>query len=159
MKNQTIVLAFFTMLYFLTSAAMAQETTGKNEKSKKAAVENKSFNFTAQYAQPMKGGNRYLTGNYFLKVKKDTVISDLPYMGRVFAPSMSGEGGLKFTSLDFTHETKMRKKGGYDVLIRTRDTKGYTLRFTLFEDGNATLSVSGTDRESISYRGTFKYLE
>lgn len=158
MKNQTIVLTLFAMLYLFTSA-IAQETTGKTDKNKKAVVENKSFKFTAQYAQPMKGGSRYLTGNYFLEVKKDTVVSDLPYMGRVYTPSMSGEGGLKFTSLDFTHETKMRKKGGHDVLIRTRDTRGYTLRFTLFEDGNATLSVSGTDRESITYRGTFKYIE
>ena len=97
-----------------------------------------------------------MTGNYFLKVTKDTVTADLPYIGRVYSPSMSGDGGIKFTSTDFTTETKTRKKGGWDVTIRTKDTSGnFVFRVTLFEENTGSIGVTASDRESINYTGKF----
>jgi hypothetical protein len=150
MKNLRSALTVILLLAFAT--AVAQDS----KKEDKAKVENKTFHFTAEYISPMKGGRRFLTGNYFLTVTNESVISELPYVGRMYSPSMSGDGGIKFTSTDFTVETKVRKKGGLDITIRTNDTGGnFVFRVTMFEDNTGTMGVTASDRESVTYSGKF----
>jgi hypothetical protein len=150
MKNLKTSLTVLLLLALTT--AFAQDS----KKEDKPKVENKTFHFTAEYISPMKGGRRYLTGNYFLTVTNESVICELPYVGRVYSPSMSGDGGIKFMSTDFTVETKARKKGGWDITVRTKDTSGnFVFRVTMFEDKTGSIGVTASDRESINYSGKF----
>lgn len=150
---KTIKLAFTLLLLLAFLTTFGQDS---KKEAGKSNVENKAFHFNAEYMSPLKGGRRYLTNSYFLRVTKDTVSADLPYMGRVYSPSISGEGGIKFTSTDFTVETKARKKGGWDVTVRTKDTSGnFVFRVTLFEGNTGALSVTSSDREAINYSGKF----
>jgi hypothetical protein len=92
---------------------------------------------------------------YGFKINGDTLTSNLPYMGRAYMADIgSTDGPLDFTSYKFDYSVKPRKKGGWSIQIKIRDTKGEQ-RFNLSvrENGMAMLSVSSVDRESISYNG------
>jgi hypothetical protein len=142
---------------FVSENAFSQDA-GKEKTDKissiKTQIDNKSFVFLAKSASPLKGGIRHLTSSYTLKVDSATVVSDLPYYGRVYNATYGGDGGIKFTSSEFEYKTEVRKKGGWTIQINTKDLRGnFKLRLTVFEDGNSTLQVIGNDRESISYHG------
>ena len=117
-------------------------------------LESKHWTFQAQSMSPTGGGMRQLSTGYVLTVHGDSLICDLPYMGRVYQPTISSNGGLTFISTKFTYENKERKKGGWSLNLQTKDQPN-SRRFmlTIFEDGNVSLSVNCTERQQISYRG------
>lgn len=148
---------FLSACLFVFEDAFSQEA-GKigTDKLKmiKTQVENKSFVFLARSVRPMKGGTRHLTSTYTLEVDSATVVSDLPYYGRVYQAAYGGDGGIKFSSADFEYKTEVRKKGGWIIQIKTKDLRNnFQLRLTVMENGNTSLQVNGNDRESISYDG------
>jgi hypothetical protein len=161
--------SYSCIIFFLCAGLLnfgngySQETgKGKPEQAKeiKSQIENKSFVFLATSARPMKGGSRYLTSTYTLKVDSATVVSDLPYYGRVYQASYGGDGGIKFTSSNFEYKTELRKKGGWNIQINTKDlTNNFKLRLTVYESGNASLQVIANDRETISYQGEIRNSE
>lgn len=121
-------------------------------------IEKKQFEFLAQSVTPTKGGTRQLNPGYTVLVKGDTLICYLPYFGRVYQPSFgTSDAGLDFTSTQFDYQTKVRKKGGWDVKMKTKDlTKQRQLSMTIFQNGTASLTVISSDRESISFLGSLK---
>ncbi len=119
--------------------------------------------FEANYANPMREGQRQLTSPYDLKVTKDTIIAFLPYFGESYmAPNdpSTDEGGIKFTSTNFSYTTKQNKNGNWNILIKPKD-KNITdwrdveqLRLSISTNGYATLDVISTHRDPISFYGT-----
>jgi hypothetical protein len=120
-----------------------------------SAIDQKSITFLAQWMSPMKGGSRQLNPGYELTVKGDTLIANLPYVGRAYQASMDNDGGFNFTSYQFDYQIKLRKKGGWNITIKTKDLKSQRqFNLTIFQNGSASLNVSCNDRESISYNGS-----
>ena len=153
------ILAF---LIFCGRPANAQDTKKDKDAAKAAAIKNlvdsQNYVFIAQSAMPMSGTIRQLTPDYDLKVSKTSIVSYLPYFGRAYtAPIDPTKGGIQFTSKDFQYTTTPRKAGGWDVLIKPkdyRDVQQMTLSIT--ESGYATLQVTSTSRQPISFNGYVK---
>lgn len=140
-------------------SGLAQDSKKSKDSEKgaavKALIDEPRYVFKVQSVTPMKGGMRQLTPGYTLKVSKDTVSAELPYFGRLYqATPGSSEGGIKFTSTSFDYNTKPRKKGGWDIVIKPKDG-GYVqeMYLTVFENGSASLDVNCRDRQPISYNG------
>jgi hypothetical protein len=111
--------------------------------------------FRARSAQSMGGHTRQLTSEYTLKVTPDTVVAFLPYFGRAYtAPMDPTKGGIQFTSTRFTGNTDARKKGGWSVTITPNDVRDVQrLNLTVSTEGYATLNVTSTQRQPISFTG------
>jgi len=61
---------------------------------------------------------------------------------------------VKFVSKDFGYDMKPRQKGGWDIIIKPKESQ-YVREcdLTVFENGNANLVVLSNNRQSISYSG------
>ena len=150
----------------------AQDTAKKSRKERKAEKEakkiekikhlinSKTFVFDATHVMPMGGGTKYLNYDYDVKIEKDTVDSYLPFYGVAYYTDYNPT----HSAFDFkkpVEEYKMEKeKDGYMIDIATRngmDHINYT--FHISELGFATLHVTSTNRQSISYYGTINEIE
>lgn len=153
-------LLIFPLLFAVDSfTAIAQEVKREkqevNSQSVKAAVESGKFVFKAKSATPSRGGVIQLTSEYEMSVSPDEIKSELPYFGRSFSGGYGGsESGITFTTNEFEYDVKPKKKGGWDVTIKPNDASQISKLFlTITSTGYATLRVTSTDRDSISYSG------
>lgn len=147
------MILFIAMLCFAFNAS-AQDSAALA--MVKQWVETKAFTFHASTMTPSKGGMRQLTGvNYTVRVSGDTLICDLPYFGRVFTvSSVTGDNGMNFTSYQFTYDSKAGKKNKWLLTIKTKDLSAdRDLSFVFFDNGTATLNITSSDRQFISYQG------
>ncbi|MBC7828583.1 MAG: DUF4251 domain-containing protein [Chitinophagaceae bacterium] len=156
-KFTKIFLFFFSLLAF-TNLTMAQdEKTDKSDKeaSVKPMIDAQRYVFKAQSVHPSRGRVVQLTSEYDLSVSGDTVRSYLPYFGRAYSAPLDGRGGgIDFLSRDFEYNQKERKKGGWDISIKPRDINDVRELFlTVFDNGTASLRVSSSNREPISFNG------
>lgn len=118
-------------------------------------VQDKQYTFIAQSASPMRGSIRQLSPGYDLRVAGDSVIAYLPYFGRAYtAPDNLTGGGIKFTSIKADYQVKARNKGGWDITIKPKDASDVQqLNLTVFQNGSASLQVTTTNRQPISFNG------
>lgn len=117
-------------------------------------INSKNFVFKAQTVLPLGGGVRQLTTNYDVRLLGDSMVAYLPYFGRAYVADFNGGGGVNFTSTQFDYKIFNRKKGGWNIDIKPKDTKDVRqLYFTIFENGYATLQVTSENRQAISYNG------
>ena len=146
----------FISVNVLIALSAAVIVHAQTDVTMQSAIESKAYTFIAQSASPQTGGIIRLTGGitYTLKVNGDTLVCDLPYYGRAYNATYGGDAGLKFTSVKFEHKVKTKKKGRWDVHIRTKDlTTNRDLWLTIFENGSTTVNVSSSDRQAINYQG------
>ncbi|QNR84692.1 DUF4251 domain-containing protein [Pedobacter riviphilus] len=167
MKRLNLILSLaFLSLGFQSFAQTNKETTVK-------IVADKNYTFVANSAMPMsnndinrvlammpggQGGSTInLTGSqYDVKVTKDSIVAYLPYYGRSFqAPMDPTQGGIKFTSKDFTYTESKNKKGVYTIQINTKDVKRENYRFTIniSTNGYASLTASSVNKQPIIFNG------
>lgn len=114
-----------------------------------------NFLFRVQTATPMNGRLIQLTSEYEVKVTKDSIISFLPYFGRAFtAPMDPTKGGINFTSTQFSNKLRQRRNGGWELTIKPSDAPEIqTFNFSITPSGYATLQVTSTNRQPISFYG------
>jgi len=154
--------AFLLMLIIVN--ANAQQTAKQIKQQEKAAsikhkIDEQKYTFEAQYAQPLRGGQRYLTSDYDLRVKKDSVIAWLPYFGQVYmdVPYNPTDDGIKFTSTKFDYKITEKKKGGWTITILLHDVRRtQNLLLDVFANGSATLHVTSNSRDAITFLGYIK---
>ena len=127
---------------------------GISQASVKEMVETKQFVFQAQSLTPLKGSMRTLAPGYTMKVSPDTIICDLPYVGRAFQASYgSSDGGMKFHAGEYDYTVKEKKKG-WTINITPKKVSGSPrVIVSVFDNGNARVVITSTDRESITYNG------
>lgn len=160
------------LLFFLALGCSlitrAQSNPSKEEKEQaqqvwiKNLVDSQLYIFDAHMAIPLGGRTIQLTGNsYDLKITRDAIVSDLPYYGRAYsAPLDPAKSGVQFTSKKFDYRATSRKKGGWDILIRTKDMQeDWQLSLTITQDGYANLQVNGGSRSPISFSGLITELQ
>lgn len=142
-------LVMILLLSFINSSAQV-----KGDELKKLLKE-REYVFIAQSALSQRGQNINLTSEYDLKVGQNEVESYLPFYGRAYtAPIDPTQGGIKFTSKNFTYKEKIGKKGGWEITIIPNDYKDVnTLNLSISENGYATLSVNSNQRSNISFYG------
>lgn len=159
MKNKIIKHSYFLWLAMIAFALFPLTTEAQNKKDKKEQIkriiEAQDYVFKAQSALPTGGATRQLTGDYDLRISKDTILSDLPYFGRAFtAPLNPSEGPLRFTSTEFQYSVANRKKGGWNVTITPKDVQDpRQLNMSIFDNGTASVVVTSYNRQPISFNG------
>ena len=144
--------------------ANAQQTAKQIKQQEKAAsikhkINAQKYTFIAQYAQPLRGGQKYLTSDYDLRVKRDSIIAWLPYFGRAYmdVPYNSTDDGIKFTSTKFDYKIVEKKKGGWTITIVLNDVRrSQKLFLDVFTNGSATLQVASNSRDAITFQGYIK---
>jgi hypothetical protein len=118
-------------------------------------IESRVFVFKANYALPLGGSTVNLTSDYDLKIKNDSVFSFLPYFG----VAHTAEYGSRTSPMDFDlpllNYSLEKNKKGFSITFDVKNQIDF-LKFSLqvSESGFASLSVTSTNRQSISYTGT-----
>jgi hypothetical protein len=164
MKKLIRIALFFIAMGVLAGAALAQTSSKQAAKDAKAAelkgkVEEGHFTFVAQFIQPMGGEQHYLTDEYDLRVKKDSVIAWLPYIGRVYldAPIFPDDNGVKFSSTKFDYKIQPKKKDGWSITVNLNDVKRSSkLIFDISSTGSAYLTILSNTRDQVAYLGYIK---
>jgi hypothetical protein len=140
-------------LFLLTAMALPDLAAAQPLKT---LIDSQSYVFQPQSAQTLRGNVRYLTtDSYSLRIARDQIVSDLPYFGRACAaPTDPDESSLRFTIKEFTYTLKPAKKDGWTVTIEPKDKRSIQkLTIDITADGYATLQVTNTDRDPISFYG------
>jgi hypothetical protein len=172
MKTLVKLCFVFACIIGFTNILNAQTTRKERQAIKQAAISkmvmDTSYIFEANYATPLTGGQRNLTSDYDFKVTKDTITAFLPYFGRAYlAPSnpTTNEGGIKFTSTNYSYSLKQRKNGNWVIIIKPKDTNisdwrdVQSLTLDISADGYASLQVISTNRDAISFNGEIVGIE
>lgn len=158
MKPRIWSLAFILALTGLGVSCAAQSRSSRKQTQVahiQELISSGRYVFRARSAQSMGGHTRHLTSEYTLTVMPDTVVAFLPYFGRAYsAPMDPTKGGIQFTSTRFTNKTDAGKKGGWSVTITPNDVRDVQrLNLTVSTEGYATLNVTSTQRQPISFTG------
>ena len=149
----TIVSAVLLLMGF--NSILAQNKKQDKLAAVKNMVESQQYIFKAQFVSPMTGQQRALTSDYDLTVSKSAVTSYLPFFGRAYsAPIDPSQGGIKFTSTKFQYIKEDSKKDGWDITIIPKDASDVQkLYLHISSNGYATLQVTSTNRQAISFDG------
>ena len=101
-----------------------------------------------------------LTTLYSLEMRGDSVVSYLPYFGRAYSLPYGGGDGLRFETLVSDYQLSYNKKGKARIRFTAR-TKEDTFQFhvDVFTNGSATIGVTSTNRQGISYQGKLRLSE
>lgn len=160
---KTMMLLLF--LSFSVMTGFAQEKTKKQLKEERelakqkeidVLIESKEFEFVANRANPQ--GTRSIdmtTNDNFLRLKKDTIHSEMPFFGRAYSGVGYGSssGGLDFKGFAKDYSVKKGKKS-YTIKTSVKDNSdSYTIIFNIYFDGGAYLSISSNNRSTIGYNG------
>jgi hypothetical protein len=154
MKKMFALLPLVLMLTMLSCSA-PKEVSGLTDAQVAEMINSQQFRFLAKNMVPQTGRSRVLTDNYTLNVSKEEVTADLPYIGQAYsAPMNPADAGVRFVSKDFGYEMKPRAKGGWDIIIKPKESQFVReCNLTVFENGNANLVVLSNNRQTISYSG------
>ena len=150
MKKIKILLAFLIIIIGVLPEVNGQET---DVVVLQQMFDTKNFIFKAETVNPQSGRTRQLTQEYDLTISRDKIICFLPYYGRAFSAPVSSEGGIKFTSIDFSYDVKKVKKGWEITIVPKEVTDVHQMYLTAFSNGRATLQVTSNNRQNISFNG------
>lgn len=145
-----LLLACPCIIQHITAQAYKQEQVASGQQAKG------SYIFKAQTVLPQGGGGpRQLTAGFVLKVTADSVICYLPYYGRAYqAPYGSNDNAVDFTSVRFDYKEGRTRKGLKTITIIPEDNNDVRQLFlTLSGDGYATVNITFSQRQPISYNG------
>ncbi len=163
MKNAAQKSILFILIVLLQhSQGYAQtkaEKKAAHEAQVKQLVESQNFIFLAQTMYPQGGRSRQIIAdNYTVVVLTDSVISDLPYIGKAYSATPgSSDGGIRFTSVKFDYVMSPGKKSGWNISIKPTDQSDVReMSFIITESGSTTINVLSNNRQSISFLGTIE---
>ncbi|MBS1598261.1 MAG: DUF4251 domain-containing protein [Bacteroidetes bacterium] len=157
--NRVYVALSFIILTSFSQQSFAQTDRQEKQNAKidalKQAIASGRYVFMAQSATPMSGRTRQLTYDYKLDVRKDTIISDLPYYGRSFSASYGNtDGGINFNTTNFEYSSKEGPKGGWDINIAPKEIRTVNkMILNITNAGYATLTVTSNTRQQITFNG------
>jgi major membrane immunogen (membrane-anchored lipoprotein) len=153
-----IILILFSAL--LLNACSSQKSKLENQQKIAQLLENNHFKFVAQQANPLRTNIissqlRNLDGRYDLKISQDSIKCYLPYFGQARqADYGSSDNGIQFVSTDFNYSKIKMNNGNYQItIIPNGETKTSKLLLEVSANGYATLNVTSTYRDQISFNG------
>lgn len=163
MKNniltiKLLLILFISLSLFSNCSSTKNTSTYKSDASPitiKNMIDSQSFIFVAESVNPVRGRFRILTSPYDVTVSQDSLTSYLPYFGRAYtAPIDPSQGGIQFTSTNFSYELSHNKSDKWDVVIKPKDRQDVQqLNFSIFDNGTASLNVISNSRDPISFNG------
>ena len=122
----------------------------------KTMVDSGKFIFVAQTMVPSGGVSQSLNYPYDVKISTNSLVTQLPYIGRAYTGILPNEAGVNFTSSKFDYKSKFRKKK-WEITVRPKDTRDIReLQFTVFDNGTTTLILVPSNKQAITYYGYLK---
>lgn len=117
-------------------------------------VENGNYKIDVTRALPAQGRTVNLTSRYELEIKGDSVKSYLPYFGRAYNVPYGGGEGLRFEEKISDYSLTFDKKGTARIQFKaaTREDR-FVFNIQLFDNGSASINVTPTNRQQISFSG------
>ena len=158
MKNKIppiVLLTLFVPILLFVGCSSTQKIMPLQAGDAFKLVDSQQFKFVADNVAPLRGKTRQLTSEYSIKVTKDSLESYLPFFGRATqAPMNSSESGIQFTSTKFTYKVAQGRNKSKEVTIIPLDRNDIQqLNFIIFDNGSATLNVTSTFKDPISFNG------
>lgn len=149
MKNY-IVIFFFAALI---GAGCSKNAMPADAASYEKMIGAKDYVFLAETANPAGGTAIRLSYGYDLVIKPNEVIATLPYFGRAYTADRN-LGGMRFTSKQYKYTASPGKEGSWEIVIEPQDAQDIQeIRLNISPDGYATLHITSTNRQPISYYG------
>lgn len=159
MKSSILPLALSILI--LTGCSASSSTAKKEQRAARyeqtaALIESGSYQFTARSASPSGVRTVQITSTYTFDVKDGIYKAYLPYFGRAHTASYGGNGGVEFEGEpDNLSVTKDDNKQSVVVKFQIKNgDETYDCLLSVVGGGNATLTVSSTKRQAISYNGS-----
>lgn len=117
-------------------------------------IESKTFEFRANRAIPTGYKSVDLTTNpNFVKFTPDLIVSAMPFFGRAYSASYSGDAGLKFEGKPENY-TVEKKGNSYEIEAKVRSSNdSFTINLSVSFNGSSSMSISSNNRTTISYHG------
>lgn len=154
------VLAFVVL--FTGCATPADRAVEQTERTGKvaAALGDRHYKIVVTMMNPLRGGSRQVSPEFFLEVKGDTLVSYLPYFGRAYQVPYGGGKGLNFTEVIKDYETQVMKKGRTQVTMKVKNEEDtYLFRVDVYDNGEAHIALQPQQRERISYSGEIDFTD
>lgn len=108
------------------------------------------------YMMPRRYSAKAVT-NFSLCLKGDTVVSQLPYMGRAYQPTFGNTDGLNFVQPVTGKSVKKGKKGKTIIQFSCRNKANkYDFRIEVYPGGSAYINLIPSNAEAIGYRGEWE---
>ena len=141
---------FFSLCTTISVAQDLEPATVKN------MVDSGKFVFVPQTMVPSGGKSRQLDFIYDVRITKDSIVTYLPYIGKAYTGVMPNEAGVNFTSVRFDYVSKLKKKK-WEISIKPKDNNDIQeLQFTIFDNGQASLMLTPTNKSAVNYHGYLK---
>ena len=181
MKNILFISIGFSIL--MACGSRNNKYSAENSQILDEMIKNKSFEIIATSAQPLmtsamqqlgnagvfvngsSAGNINLTtsANY-LRMKKDSVMADLPFYGeRQFGGGYNSSSGIELEGIPKNLQIKKVKDSAYEIRFDIRDknanTENYQVNIKLLPDLTSTMMIRSTNRSNIQYRGRVNALK
>lgn len=126
-KLLTPVLFIFLAIsvsFILPQCSTSQKAVNLTSNEVKNIIDSSRFVFIADRVIPLRGRTRYLTSNYEVTLKKDTLNSYLPYFGRAYQmPADPSKGGIQFISTNFTYQVNQKNTSQWNIIIKPNDNR------------------------------------
>jgi hypothetical protein len=154
------MLAALAVFLFLTGCSATSSSAKKEEQAARyeqtaALIEGGSYQYTVRSASPAGGRSIQITSTYTFDVKDGIYKAYLPYYGRAHSASYGGNGGVEFegepANLSLTRDDK-KQNVTVKFQIKNKD-ETYDCLFVVTASGNATLTVTSSKRQVITYYG------
>jgi hypothetical protein len=163
---KTLLIPVVALALILSSCKASSSTAGddgklsKNEKKDAqyeqivALIDGGEFAYTVQSANPTGGKTVQITSSYTMEAKGGIYKAYLPYFGRAHNASYGGDGGVEFegepTDLKINKNADKRTITISFNIKNKNETYGCTL---ITGGGNGTLTITSSNRSTISYYG------
>jgi hypothetical protein len=159
MNASNYVVGLWLILAVFMSGCSAARGLSKEERiaeeaALREAIENRMYVIEVDRAIPMSGSSRMLTSPYSLTINGDEVKSHLPFFGRAYTIPYGGGEGLIFetTSINYQLTWEKRGKAVIEFNANTQEDR-HIFRIQIFANGSSSISVTPTNRQSISFSG------
>jgi hypothetical protein len=164
---KTLLIPVIALALIISGCKASSSTAGddsklsKNEKKDAqfeqmaALIEGGEFAYKVQSANPSGGRTIQITSSYTLEVKDGIYKAYLPYFGRAYNAPYGGNGGVEFEGEPT--DLKVDKNGDKRTITITFNIKNkdesYGCSLVTGGSGNGTLTVTSSNRSTISYFG------
>lgn len=156
----------FTLFITLILPDLIAQEPGKSRKDRrterqekrmeevKTTILDKSFIFIPTHAMPLGGGSIQLSHTFEAEVKGDSIFSYLPFFGVAYHVEYGGRNSAFDFSLQLENYKMEEDEKGYQINMEVKNKMDYiTYSFFISELGYATLNVTSTNRQAISFYG------
>lgn len=161
--KRIILFAFLTAFILPDLFAQEPATSRKDRRTErqekrieevKSMILNKSFVFVPTHAMPLGGGSIQLSYTFEAEVKGDSIFSYLPFYGVAYHVDYGGRNSAFDFSLPIENYELQEEDKGYQITLEVKNKMDYiTYSLYVSEMGYATLNVTSTNRQAISYYG------